>query len=78
MPKDFKTYDELITLLESRNVMTNEHTKVQLMRESYYAIVNGYKDPFLDTKAMEKLMMIYTLKERNLSGFILYFHLIEN
>ena len=54
MPKDFKTYDELITLLESRNVMTNEHTKVQLMRESYYAIVNGYKDPFLDTKAMEK------------------------
>lgn len=52
MPKDFKTYDELIDLLQSRNVITDENTKTQLMRESYYAIVNGYKDPFLDVAAM--------------------------
>lgn len=52
VPKDFKTYDELIELLESRNVITDEHTKTQLMRESYYAVVNGYKDPFLDSEAM--------------------------
>lgn len=52
MPKDFKTYDELIELLESRNVITDENTKTQLMRESYYAIVNGYKNPFLDSEAM--------------------------
>lgn len=52
VPKEFKTYDELIQLLESRNVITDENTKTQLMRESYYAIVNGYKDPFLDNKAM--------------------------
>ena len=43
MAKEFKTIDELIDLLESRNVITDENTKTQLMRESYYAVVNGYK-----------------------------------
>ncbi len=53
MAKEFKTFDELISVLESRNVITNNDTMSQLMRESYYAIVNGYKAPFLDTQAME-------------------------
>lgn len=53
MPKEFKTYDEQIELLQSRNVVTDENTKTQLMQESYYAIVNGYKDPFLDNNAMQ-------------------------
>lgn len=53
MAKEFKTIDELISLLESRNVETDNFTKTQLMRESYYAIVNGYKDPFIDKNAMQ-------------------------
>ena len=52
MAKEFKTIAELIDLLESRNVKTDDDTKAQLMRESYYAIINGYKNPFLDKKTM--------------------------
>ena len=53
MPKDFKTIDELVGILESRGVSTDEGTARILKRESYYAVVNGYKDPFLDRRAME-------------------------
>ena len=60
MAKEFKTIDELIDLLESRNVITDENTKTQLMRESYYAVVNGYKKPFLDTQAMKGSAMIFS------------------
>lgn len=54
MAKDFKTTDELIELLNARGVITDGATKSAIERESYYAIVNGYKDPFLDRVAMEK------------------------
>lgn len=53
MDKEFKTIDELICLLESRNVTTDENTAAAISRESYYAVVNGYKKPFLDYEAME-------------------------
>lgn len=53
MAKEFKTIDELVELLESRNVKTDDMTALILKRESYYAIVNGYKDPFLDKNAMQ-------------------------
>lgn len=53
MPKEFKTVEELIALLESRGVVTNELTEKRLSRESYYAIINGYKNPFLDLEAMK-------------------------
>lgn len=52
MSKEFKTYEELVDLLESRNVETDENTITQIKRESYYAIINGYKEPFLDKHAM--------------------------
>ena len=48
MGKEFKTIEELVNLLESRNVITDENTAPALQQESYYAIVNGYKKPFLD------------------------------
>lgn len=50
--KDFKTIEELVQLLESRGVITDEWTPLAIERESYYAIVNGYKGPFLDKQAM--------------------------
>ncbi|MFR3450455.1 MAG: hypothetical protein ACLTSX_01120 [Collinsella sp.] len=34
MPKDFKTIEELIDILESRGVQTDEHTANILKRES--------------------------------------------
>ena len=52
MAKEFKTIDELVALLASRNIATDEATAGVLARESYYAVVNGYKDPFLDRDAM--------------------------
>ena len=53
MAKEFKTIDELIEIMQSRGIETDDATRQAIMRESYYAIVNGYKKPFLDTKAME-------------------------
>lgn len=53
MAKEFKTIGQLVELLESRNVRTDEDTANILRRESYYAVVNGYKGPFLDRDAMQ-------------------------
>ena len=46
--KPFKTYDEMIELLQSRNmVITNsELTTHWLSDSSYYAVINGYKNYF--------------------------------
>lgn len=52
MAKEFKTFDELVELMESRGIATDEHTIPVLKRESYYAVINGYKGPFLDREAM--------------------------
>lgn len=52
MSKNFRTVDELIGILQSRRIITDEATREAIERESYYAIVNGYKDPFLDKRAM--------------------------
>lgn len=52
MAKHFRTVDELVQLLQSRGVITDENTRSAIERESYYAIVNGYKKPFLDKAAM--------------------------
>lgn len=49
--KPFRTFDELVQLLESRGVAVDGSTKTILKRESYYAVVNGYKDLFLDPVA---------------------------
>ncbi len=53
MAKQFKTVDELVEILKSRGVEVDDDTGAAIERESYYAIVNGYKDPFLDREAME-------------------------
>lgn len=45
MAKEFKTFAQLIELLESRGVATDASTTDCLRRESYYAVVNGYKVP---------------------------------
>ena len=53
LAKEFRTTEELVELLESRGVVTDAKTQTAIERESYYAIVNGYKNPFLDFDAMK-------------------------
>lgn len=53
MAKEFKTFAQLIELLESRGVATDASTTDCLRRESYYAVINGYKAPFLDKNAAQ-------------------------
>lgn len=47
--KPFLTIEEQVRLLESRGLGVDADTGPTLMREGYYSIVNGYKDPFLDS-----------------------------
>lgn len=49
--KPFLTITEQVRLLESRGLSTDSATAKVLMREGYYSIVNGYKDPFINSEA---------------------------
>ena len=52
--KGFKTIAEQVAILESRGMAVGSDAPVVLLRENYYSIVNGYKDPFLDKVAMQE------------------------
>lgn len=47
MEKPFLKLDEQISLLESRGCACDEHTRDILLKEGYYPVVNGYREPFL-------------------------------
>lgn len=52
--KPFKTYDELIELLENRGISLSgdaekDYAKIILSREGYYNLINGYNKLFLDS-----------------------------
>ena len=51
--KEFKTIAEQISILESRGMYVGREASAILLRENYYSVINGYKDPFLDKKAMQ-------------------------
>ena len=46
--KPFKTIDEQMSILRMRGMSVEETDRPLLMREGYYSVVNGYKDPFID------------------------------
>ena len=48
MGKPFLTIEEQIELLERRGVSRTKGERCALMREGYYSIINGYKEPFLE------------------------------
>ena len=48
MDKPFMEHDELVERLRARGLKCDGRTKPILEREGYYAVVNGYKDLFLD------------------------------
>ncbi|MDU4446462.1 MAG: Abi family protein [Anaerococcus vaginalis] len=67
--KPFKTYDEQIDILKSRNLEIKDKSKAKdiLSQINYYNLTNGYKDPFLikndkfkDNASLEE---IYSLHE---------------
>ncbi len=51
MDKPFKTIGEQVSLLELRGMEIDIDAETLLMRNGYYSIVNGYKDPFIDANA---------------------------
>lgn len=50
MEKEFKTIDEQIEILKSRNINIEDYNKTYkiLSNNNYYYLINGYKEPFLD------------------------------
>ena len=54
MNKSFRSIDDQIRILNARGVSTTPETRMILMREGYYAVVNGYKLPFIDVRASER------------------------
>ena len=72
MEKEFKTIDEQIELLQSRNLhIENENiARKILLNNNYYYLINGYKDLFLNKNSKEEkfvngatLEEIYSLYE---------------
>ena len=90
MEKIFKTIDEQIEILKSRNIIIDDYDKAYkiLTRNNYYYLINGYKDLFIDRASKEekyikntKLEEIYALYEfdKDLKiNFLKYLLLIEN
>jgi len=61
LEKEFKTIDEQIEILKSRNVKIENYDKAYkiLTRNNYYYLINGYKDLFIDnTSITEKKFYI--------------------
>ena len=67
--KPFKTYDEQIDILKSRNLEIKDKSKAKdiLSQINYYNLINGYKNPFLikndKFKDGASLEEIYSLHE---------------
>ena len=54
MDKPFKTIEEQLEILRSRNVEVDGSSAQILRREGYYSVVNGYKALFLNPDAEEE------------------------
>ena len=57
MEKGFKTIDEQIELLQSRNlhIENKETAKEILLNNNYYYLINGYKDLFLNRNSKKEM-----------------------
>jgi len=87
--KEFKTLDEQIELLKSRNInfYNEEIAKQILLHNNYYNIINGYKDLFLDNKnntefkigtTFEEIYSLYEFDRQLRTIFLEYILKIEN
>ncbi len=90
MEKTFKTIDEQIDILKSRNIIIDDYSKAYdlLSKNNYYYLINGYKDLFIDNTSKEekyitgtKIEEMYALYEFDKDikiNFLKYLLLIEN
>lgn len=87
--KEFKTIDEQINLLKSRNILfeNEENAKKILLHNNYYNIINGYKDLFLENNnpvkykqgtKFEEIYSLYEFDRQLRSIFLEYILKIEN
>lgn len=63
--KPFKTYDEMLRIMSSRNIIINNEyfAKKVLASLSYYTIVNGYKNTFLAIPGSDNFICGTTFEE---------------
>ena len=56
MEKEFKTIDEQIELLQSRNLHIENKNIARkiLLNNNYYYLINGYKDVFLNKNSKDE------------------------
>ena len=78
MGKPFLTIQQQIELLEPSGVKTDDASGSILLREGYYSVVNGYKDPFIDRGQRLRPEMIGIGKGQLSLIFTTCFLLIEN
>lgn len=89
MEKEFKTIDEQIEILKSRNIIVENYDKVYkiLEKNNYYYLINGYKDLFLNKKhkdeyiintKIEEIYAIYQFDKEIKINFLNYILQIEN
>ena len=89
MEKEFKTIEEQIEILKSKNIIIGDYNKVykMLSRNNYYYLINGYKALFIDrTNEIEKYINntkideIYSLYnfDKNIKVVFLKYLLIFN
>lgn len=89
MEKEYKTIDDQIKLLQSRNlhIENEEAAKEILLNNNYYYLINGYKDLFLDRKSktekfrngttLEEIYSLYEFDRKIRITFLEYILLIE-
>lgn len=90
MQKEFKTINEQIKILKSRNMHITNYKKAKkiLTKNNYYYLINGYKNLFIDKNCLQekyinnvKIDELYALYifDRNIRIiFLKYILLIEN
>lgn len=90
MEKEFKTIDEQIKILKSRNMVIEDYEKAYkiLTKNNYYYLINGYKDLFLDNASknekyinntkIEEIYALYNFDKNIKINFLRYLLLIEN
>ena len=90
MEKEFKTIDEQIEILKSRNIQIEDYNKAYniLLKNNYYYLINGYKDLFIDNTSIteryinntkiEEIYSLYNFDKNVKINILKYLLLIEN
>lgn len=90
MEKEFKTIDEQIEILRSRNIRIDNYNEIYniLKNNNYYYLINGYKDLFLykntnkdkyiDNTDIKEIYALYKFDKNIKINFLKYILLIEN